>query len=217
MAQLADPAPWGRSTADTVFLEIVVADGVLPPNSDASHPVWIAPTSVKREPQPPCGYMVSLARLHEWGFGVPTGRFIRSHCHHYKVELHNFSPNSISQAAVFVAVCEDYLGVEVHWELWMHLFCEELYTEHVQQGPRRAARVGGLTLQVRENRRDLYIPCKMTMNNREWSRWWFYLRNNGKRLPAYTGKVLRDKLDVWGYGVSPPKRQAKLGVFTDAL
>ena len=58
--------------------------------------------------------------------------------------------------------------------------------------------VGGLTLQVRENRRDLYIPCKMTMNNREWSRRWFYLRNNGKRLPAYTGKVLGDKLDDWG-------------------
>ena len=96
MAQLADPAPWGRSTTDVVFLETVVADGVLPPNSDASRPVWIAPTSAKREPQPPCGYIVSLARLHELGFGVPAGRFIPALCHHYKVELHNFSPNSIS-------------------------------------------------------------------------------------------------------------------------
>jgi len=36
--------------------------------------------------------------------------------------------------------------VEAHWELWKHLFRGELYTEYVQQGPTRAARIGGLTL-----------------------------------------------------------------------
>ena len=76
--------------------------------------MWITPTPEEREPQPPSGYVVSLARLHEWGFGIPAGRFIRALCHHYKVELHNFYPNSISQAAVFIAVCESYLGEEVH-------------------------------------------------------------------------------------------------------
>ena len=96
MVQLADPAPWGRSTADTAFLESLVADGVLPPNSDTSRPVWITLTSAEREPQPLSDYVVSLARLHEQGFGVLTGRFVRALCHHYKVELHNFSPNSIS-------------------------------------------------------------------------------------------------------------------------
>ena len=96
MAQLADPAPWGKSTADTAFLETLVADGFLQPNTDASHPVWITPTPAEREPQPPSGYVVSLAQLHEWGFGVPAGRLVHALCHHYKVELHNFSTNSIS-------------------------------------------------------------------------------------------------------------------------
>ena len=132
MAQLADPAPWGRSTVDAVVLESLVAKGLLLPNIDLSRPVWIAPTSEEREPKPPSGYVVSLARLHEWGFGVPTSKFVRVLCHHYEVELHNFAPNSISQAAVFVAVCEGHLGVEAHWELWQHLFRGELYTEHVQ-------------------------------------------------------------------------------------
>jgi hypothetical protein len=31
--------------------------------------------------------------------------------HVYGVELHNLSPNSISQAAIFAAVCEGYLGL----------------------------------------------------------------------------------------------------------
>ena len=99
-----------------MLLESLVADGVLPPNTDPSRPVWIAPTSAEREPQPSSGYVVSL------GFSVPAGRFNRALCHHYKVELHNFSPNSVSQAAVFVAVCKGYLEVEAHWELWKHLF-----------------------------------------------------------------------------------------------
>ena len=130
MAQLADPVPWGKSTATMAFLETLVADGVLPPNTDLSRPVWIVPTSAKKEPKPPSGYIVSLARLHERGFGVPAGRFVRALCHHYGVELHNFSPNSISQAAIFVTVCEGYLGVEAHWELLLHLFRGDLYTEH---------------------------------------------------------------------------------------
>ena len=57
----------------------------------------------------------------------------------------------------------------------------------------------------------------MTSNNREWDQRWFYLRNDGGRLPAYIGRVLTEKPDSWGYGVSPLERQARLKVYTDAL
>ena len=99
--------------------------------------------------------------LHERGFGVPVGRFMRALCHYYGVELHNFSPNSISQAAVFIAVCERYLGIEAHWYLWIHLFRGELFIENVRGQPKRFARVGGLMLHLRPSRRNLYIPNKM--------------------------------------------------------
>ena len=46
--------------------------------------------------KPPTGYVISLARLHERGFGIPAGRFLRALCRHYEVELHNFAPNAIS-------------------------------------------------------------------------------------------------------------------------
>ena len=71
MAQLADPAPWGRSTADAAVLETLVADGLLPPNTDESRPVWIAPTPEERDPKPPSRYVVSLAWLHERGIRHP--------------------------------------------------------------------------------------------------------------------------------------------------
>ena len=83
------------------------------------------------------------------------------------MELHNFAPNAILQAAVFVAVCEGYLGIPVHWDLWRHLFRGELYTESVLMGVRRPVRAGGLTIQLRGSWKHLYIPCTMTSNNRE--------------------------------------------------
>ena len=57
----------------------------------------------------------------------------------------------------------------------------------------------------------------MTTNNARWSRGRFYLRNDDERLPAFTNKVLREKPEKWGWGVSPPKQQARLEVFTKAL
>ena len=62
----------------------------------------------------------------------------------------------------------------------------------------------------------MYIPYKMTTNNAGWKRGWFFLRNDGGRLPAFN-KVLRERPDAWKWGVSPPERQAKLTVYTDAL
>ena len=48
-------------------------------------------------PSPPPGYVVSFVSFHERGFGVPASRFMRTILHVYGVELHNLSPNSISQ------------------------------------------------------------------------------------------------------------------------
>ena len=198
-------------------LEQLVADRLLPRNPDLGAPAWISPRPDETEPKPPQGYVVSFVRLHERGFGVPASRFMRALCDYYEVELHNFSPNAISQAAVFVAVCEGYLGIEVHWDLWIHLFRGELFVENARNQPRRYARAGGLTFHIRPTRRNFYITSKMTTNNSGWSRGWFYLRNHKGALPEFTNKVLRERPPKWDWGVSPPAQQARLEVLTDAL
>jgi hypothetical protein len=82
------------------------------------------------------------------------------------VELHNFAPNAISQAATFVGVCEGFLGIPVNWDLWVHLFRGELFTLSTwEQRTRRAVRAGGLSLVLWGQRKDDYIPCTMTTNN----------------------------------------------------
>ena len=158
--------PWGKSTATEAVLEQLVADRLLPMNTSLERPAWIPPRPEETEPYPPEGYVVSLVRLHERGFGVPVSRFMRALCEYYGAELHNFGLNSISQVAVFVAVYEGYLGIEAHWDLWIHLFCGELFVENVRGQPKRFAHAGGLMLHLRPSRKNLYIPNKMTKKQR---------------------------------------------------
>jgi hypothetical protein len=55
------------------------------------------------------------------------------------------------------------------------------------------------------------------VNNSDWEKGWFYLRNDGVGLPPYTGKVLKERPDVWTYGVSPLARQRRLEPLTNAI
>ena len=95
MAGVQEPLPWGKSTATEAVLEQLVADRLLPMNTSSERPAWISPRPKETEPNPPEGYVVSLVRLHERGFGVPVSRFMRALCEHYGAELHNFGNNSI--------------------------------------------------------------------------------------------------------------------------
>jgi hypothetical protein len=106
----------------------LVAAGQLAANEEGRPAEWIVPPSGDHAPNAPSSYMVSFTHFHERGFAAPASHFMRALCHHYGVELHNFAPNAISQAATFVGICEGYLGIPVNWDLWIHLFGAELFT-----------------------------------------------------------------------------------------
>jgi hypothetical protein len=112
-----NPPAWERSTATTLSLGLLVAGGQLAANVEGQPVDWIVPSERDRVPNPPFGYVVSFARFHERGFAAPASRFMRCLCYHYGVELHNFTPNAILQAATFVGVCEGFLGIPVNWDL----------------------------------------------------------------------------------------------------
>jgi hypothetical protein len=98
--------------------------------------------------------VVSFVSFHERGFGVPASRFMRAILHVYGVELHNLSPNSISQAQIFATVCEGYLGIAPHWDLWTHLFSTKLFASPTgERRVRMAVRAGGCILQLRQGGR----------------------------------------------------------------
>jgi hypothetical protein len=153
---------------------------------EGAPPAWIVPLATDWKPNPTYGYVVSFIRHHECGFTAPASCFMRGLCYHYGVELHNFAPNAISQAATFVGVCEGFLGIPVNWDLWVHLFRAELHTLATGETQvRRAVRASGLSITLRDSRKEWYLPCTMTSNNTEWERGWFYLRNDSAGLPLH--------------------------------
>jgi hypothetical protein len=215
---IIDPYAWERSTVMRLALGELVAAGQLAANEESRPAEWIVPPAGDHAPKPPSGYVVSFTRFHERGFAAPASRFMRALCHHYGVELHNFAPNAISQVAMFVGVCEGYLGIPVNWDLWIHLFCAELFTQPMsEQRTLRALRTGGMSLALRVQYKDDYIPCTMTTNNAGWERGWFYLRNAEPGLPPYTGLVLRERPNSWSHGVSPAQHQRRLDSLLAAL
>jgi hypothetical protein len=142
---------------------------------------------------------------------------MRAILHHYGVELHNLSPNSISQAAIFVAVCKGYLGIAPHWDLWTHLFSAELFASPTGERKVRAAvRAGGCILQLRQSRALLYIPAILASSNKGWQRRWFYLRNDGKLLLSFSQRVVTVAADAWRHG-TPHERQKNLEPLHKAL
>jgi hypothetical protein len=97
------------------------------------------------------------------------------------------APNTISQEATFIGVCEGFLGIPANWDLWVYLFRAELHTPSTPEPRvRRAVRTGKMTISLWESRGEFYIPCTMTSNNAEWERGWFHLRNDEPGPPTPT-------------------------------
>jgi hypothetical protein len=112
---------------------------------------------------------------------------MRALLHHYEVELHNFNPNSIAQAAIFAEVCEGFLRIDPHLDLWTHLFSLEFFAAMSEaKKVRMAVRAGGCTLQLRLRRAQQYIPATLASSNKGWQNRWFYLWNDGGMLPPFS-------------------------------
>jgi hypothetical protein len=129
---------------------VLIEEGLLRPVTDIVAPEWITPEEGVDVPNPPVDYVLSFVMFHEREVRIPTSRFLRALPSWYEVELHNFNPNSIAQAVIFIAVYEGYLGIPPYWNLWFHLLKAEHFTKAVEgRGSWKPVRANSCTLQVR--------------------------------------------------------------------
>jgi hypothetical protein len=56
------------------------------------------------------------------GLSFPLNPFVRGLLYTYRLQLHDFAPNSVMQMTGFVVLCEFFLGIHPHWGLWKKLF-----------------------------------------------------------------------------------------------
>ena len=63
------------------------------------------------------------------GLSVLIHPFLHRLIDHYGINLCNLSPNSILHVAGFINLCEAYLGILPHFDLFHHFFCLKMRGE----------------------------------------------------------------------------------------
>jgi hypothetical protein len=94
----------------------------------------------------------------------------------------HLNPNSIMQVAIFVHLCEAFLGILPHFGLWKYLY-------HCR--PRMAGGqhqlVGGASLELRWGRKVEYLDIPLKDSIQGWRFEWFIVQNQCKSLPLGQG------------------------------
>jgi hypothetical protein len=67
-------------------------------------------------------YVMSFTAFYERGLEVPPHPFLRSLLWYYDLKLQYLTPSRVMHIAVFVTLCEAYLGVDPDLDLWKYFF-----------------------------------------------------------------------------------------------
>ena len=77
-------------------------------------------------PSLPDGHVVSFTHFHKRGLMTPAHKFLQGLLHFYKIELQHLNPNGIQHMVVFITLCEGFLGISTHFDLWRYFFAVNL-------------------------------------------------------------------------------------------
>ena len=64
---------------------------------------------------------VILAPFFIRGLGLPICSFVRGLLRFYSIDLTHLNPNSILQIAIFIHLCEAFLGIPPYFGLWIEV------------------------------------------------------------------------------------------------
>jgi hypothetical protein len=114
------------------------------------------------------------------GFGIPVCDFLRDLLDHCQIELAHLNPNSILHVAIFVHLCDAYLGIPPNFPL----FKNYLFLKY-QPSAANQKIICSVGLQTRPRAGFLNLHLKNSLQG--WYRTWFYYENHEPNLPAIVG------------------------------
>ncbi|KAG2563076.1 hypothetical protein PVAP13_8KG361201 [Panicum virgatum] len=154
--QVKDPSgEWSCSKCSRNILLNLVAEGLL----QSQDLVKWHHSFRQRYPQENVDEIVMFYHFVKRGLALLASDFFRGFLYTFNLELHHLNPNSIAHIAIFVHLCEAFLGIEPHWNLFRYIF-------HVRPQPSNRVQylVGGADQ-------------------------WFYIGNHPPPLPEKTGRT----------------------------
>jgi hypothetical protein len=145
------------------------------------------------------GYIVACMTFYEHGFSVPSHRFLHSLLRSYDLELHHLSSLRILHMVAFVTLCEAFIGIEPHFNIWSYFFWARLR----HGSDTGAAALGNVDILVYSGPEvDPNFSILMSDPLVGWRRTWFLLRNGADTLfPVFMGGCPIPHPN-WEYGVA---------------
>ncbi len=169
---------WVTSDVKESTLREMVKNGVLPPKEIIG---W-RPAACEEFPTPNTGEIVVFTSFFYCGFSLPTSEFFRGILEYYGLQIFHLNPNSVLHIAIFIHVCEAFLGIIPHFDLFRHMF-------YVKPHPNKddPCVVGGAGFQLRGTLRRDYFSLPLKSSNKGWHANWFYISNPHPSLPNFVG------------------------------
>ena len=109
---------WNTSKCSQSDLESLVKQGLLVPRSTVQ---W-RPALGRDHPYENTGKVVAFTSFLEWGLGFPCSSFFSGLLCYYRIQLHHLTPNFFVHISIFVHLCEAFLGIEPHFQLYRFFF-----------------------------------------------------------------------------------------------
>jgi len=159
---------WLPSKCSESDLETLVSAGLLLEKSVIQ---W-RPALGEDRPYENTGEIIIFAPYLERELGLPCSFFFFGLLRYYRIQLHHLNPNFFVHISIFVHLCEAFLGIEPHFELFQFLF-------HLKPQPDSYVLdvVGGVGLQLRQGKDKVYIPYKLGGKVIDWKPKWLYVEN----------------------------------------
>jgi hypothetical protein len=116
---------------------------------------------------------------------VSSHRFLCSLPQNCGLELPSLTPSGILHIVAIVTLCEAFMGIDPHFDLWNHFFC----VQWLQGSGAEMMVSGGMVIHVKSGHDvnpyfDILIPRSMNA----WQKMWFYRRNDAATpLLVFTG------------------------------
>ena len=122
--------------------------------------------------------------------------------HFYKIKLQHINPNGIQHMVAFIALCEGFLGINPHFDLWRYFFTVNLQKKR-EKGSRQELHMsmGCVGIQLRNNQVGKYPSMRLSTSNKGWHSQWFYLKNDATGpLLEFTGRLIEGAQSSGGSG-----------------
>jgi len=111
--------------------------------------------------------------------------------HYYQLDFWHLPPNSFTAVAFFIHLCEAFLGIAPHFDLFRYLYHCKIY---LYEGKR--SYVGGAGFQMRQGRSEDYFKLPFYSSLKGWQNEWFLIENHGASITKSTGHLAETK-DSW--------------------